>query len=312
MFPVFSYQDKFEILVTNHPPSRSGPPHIHWCTMCGADNKYEMLKETIQIIEPYFDEIHIVDNGSTDETPSLVELSPKVTYQRIDNWNNDWTLCYFDAIKNVRYGEWFIFNDSDERPSPKLLKHLREVTQQADATGINTLSVSSCCHFYNDNGACSTNYKSVLTSDGFTKDNFVKRLNMKISAFGGHTGYHLLKRKAAPLRSFNPEFFYNHYKSISSIRVSGFTHGFIYPTSFGGLSPYASEILKVRKDLGITSIAQLFNILHTGDVPQPIYDLVSQWEFSKGEAREVWELIVRDACHTQFPTQCNQECCRYE
>ncbi len=155
--------------------------------MCGADNRYEILKETIEIIEPYFDEIHIVDNGSTDATPELVKISPKVTYLRIDNWDGNWTTCYLATIRNVCKGEWFLFNDSDERPSPKLLQEIRWLTLVGDRLGYNVFALHSCHHFDEDGMV------SAVLSKDFSKYNLLKREDMKISAFGGHSGFHLLR-----------------------------------------------------------------------------------------------------------------------
>lgn len=174
IFYLNAYQDKYEIIVKQHLPPRKGEKHIHWCTMCGADNCYEILKKTITIIEPYFDEIHIIDNGSTDQTPTLVNLSPKISYQRIENWDGNWAKCYFESIRFVRKGEWFMFHDSDERPSPEMLKNLREITTYGDMHNINTFSVQSCHHTYDDSNQGFSSYYNVIANPGFTKDNFLK------------------------------------------------------------------------------------------------------------------------------------------
>jgi glycosyltransferase involved in cell wall biosynthesis len=312
LFQLDAYQDHYEIVIKEHLPPRKGPKHIHWCTMCGADNKYAILKETIEIIEPFFDEIHIIDNGSTDETPTLVHLSPKISYKRIENWNGDWTRCYYESIRYVRKGEWFMFHDSDERPSPELLVNLKEITQFAEQRNINSLSVPSCHHSYDDANHVHSNYDKVLVStNSFTKENFLRRENMVIRAFGSHTGFQLFEKKAMPLRKISPSFFYNHYKSSSDVRISVFTQGFMFPTSFSGLQPYAHEILRLREELGITEITQLFAMLHTKKVPQPMLDFISKWEHVKGEPHEVWELIIRDRCTYQLPTHCDQACCKY-
>lgn len=307
----FAYNDRFDISITTHPRSRNGSKHIHWCTMCGADNRYKILKETIQYIEPYVDEIHIIDNGSTDETPSLVNISPKVSYLRIDNWDGNWAHCYEQSIRNVCYGEWFMFHDSDERPSPQMLKNLRSITNWADQNHVNTFAVQSCHHVYDDNGQGFSTYENVIDRLGFVKENFLRRENMKISAFGGHTGFNLINKKSYQIRNLSPHYFYNHYKSVSSVRVSSFTHGFIYPTTFSGLESYAKEIIQLRLELGITKIEQLFDMLHTKKFPQKLLDLVATWQHSGKEAEVIWELIIRDQGYHVLPTECDKPCCDY-
>ena len=309
-FPLaHSYTDKFQIPISKHPEPRNGPPLIHWCTMCGADNRYHMLKETIEIIKPYFDKIHIIDNGSTDETANLVQLSPKVTYKRIEDWNSNWALCYAQSIRQVCKNEWFMFNDSDERPSPELLKNLRSIVKWANENQVNAFAVQSCHHSYDDQGNVTSSYEHVLSNPGFVKVNFLKRQDMVIKAFGGHTGFNLNDSKIKALRELNPKYFYNHYKSHSSMRVSLFTHGFMYPTSFSGLKPFASEILKLRRDLGINEMKQLFQMLYDKKIPEPMRKLIAGWEFASGEAKQIWELIIRDNCRFNLPTHCDKPCC---
>ncbi len=312
LFPLFSYQDKFEVVVNTHLPPRRGAPHIHWCTMCGADNRYKMLKETISIIEPYFDEIHVIDNGSTDETPTLANLSPKVTYKRIENWDGNWARCYFESIRNVRKNEWFMFHDSDERPSPELLKNLRQITRWANANHVNVFTVQSCHHNYDDAGNGTSSYEKVISEKDFEKHNFLRRQDMDISAHGTHSGFHLKNPKSYSLSDLSPFYFYNHYKSVSSVRVSSFC-GIMYPTFFSGLAPYTEEILRVREELGITKFSQLYQMLYTKEIPQKLLDLISTWEHAPGsEARESWELVIRDGCFYDIPTTCDQPCCAYE
>ncbi|MBI3901248.1 MAG: glycosyltransferase [Chlamydiia bacterium] len=279
--------------------------------MCGADNRYEMLRDTIEKIEPYFDKIHIIDNGSTDSTPRLADYSSKIIYKRIDHWDGNWTTCYYEAIKEICENEWFIFHDSDERPSPQFLKNLRKIVRWADQGNLNVLAVQSCHHHYDDRGQLCSNYEQVINQPGFVKWNFIKRQNMVIKAFGGHTGFHLSNPRVRLLREFDPQCFYNHYKSTSSTRLSAFAHGFMFPNSMDGLKPYAAEILSVREKLGIDHIQQLYHMLYTKEIPEPMLQLIANWEFAKAEAREVWELIIRDQCKFNLCTHCDKPCCSY-
>lgn len=134
---------------------------------------------------------------------------------------------------------------------------------------------------------------------------------MKITAFGGHTGFQLFKKKGMSMRNLSPFFFYNHYKSYASVRVSSFAHGFMFPTTFTGLIPYANQIISLREKLGITKIGQLYEMLYTKIIPQQFLDLINTWEHAGREPEVIWELIVRDHCEHPTPTHCDMPCCAY-
>ncbi len=85
----------------------------------------------------------------------------------------------------------------------------------------------------------------------------------------------------------------------------------MFPTSFDGLSPYADQILRLRKKMQITQISQLFDMLYTKTIPQEFLDLIGDWEKEKGEPRDIWNLIIQNGCNYNHTMKCNQRCCKY-
>ena len=92
--------------------------------MAGGDNRYPYLRETVRVSQPCFTTIRIVDTGSTDETASLA-AHPSVHFERILGWDDDWPRAYLQVINGIPENDWFLFVDSDERPSQLLLDHLQ-------------------------------------------------------------------------------------------------------------------------------------------------------------------------------------------
>lgn len=88
-----------------------------------------MLPAFFESVTGLWDELVIVDTGSEDETVSLCEAAGArvVHFEWVDD---------FSAARNagleVAEGEWILFLDADERPSPEIRDQIREVTRARD------------------------------------------------------------------------------------------------------------------------------------------------------------------------------------
>ena len=89
-----------------------------------------MLPAFFDSVMGLWDELVIVDTGSKDETVSLCEAAgaKMVHFPWIDD---------FSAARNAGLeqatGEWVLFLDADERPSPEVIKQIQETVQSREA-----------------------------------------------------------------------------------------------------------------------------------------------------------------------------------
>lgn len=90
-------------------------------------NEEKNIQGCLKSIEGFFDEIIIVDSGSTDKTletakkyTDLIYSHEYITYSSQRNW----------AMKNIKIrNEWVLHLDADHRVTPELIAELREVFQ---------------------------------------------------------------------------------------------------------------------------------------------------------------------------------------
>lgn len=101
-------------------------------TVCAAVfNEEKNIKELLENVAPFADEIVIVDGGSQDKTPEIIKGFKNV---KLINAHNP---LHFHENKqkaiDAAEGKWVLQLDADERVSKELAREIREVIQQKDA-----------------------------------------------------------------------------------------------------------------------------------------------------------------------------------
>jgi glycosyltransferase involved in cell wall biosynthesis len=103
-------------------------PDLSLCMI--VRDEQEMLPDFLASVAGLWDELVIADTGSRDETVSLVESAgAKIIHFP---WIDD-----FSAARNASLaaatGRWILFLDADERPTPELVRQIRELLNDPDA-----------------------------------------------------------------------------------------------------------------------------------------------------------------------------------
>ncbi len=89
-----------------------------------------MLPAFFESVEGLWDELVVVDTGSEDETVALCEAAGAVVTHFA--WIDDFSAARNAGLEVAR-GEWILFLDADERPSPEVRQQIRDVIQHRDA-----------------------------------------------------------------------------------------------------------------------------------------------------------------------------------
>jgi glycosyltransferase involved in cell wall biosynthesis len=221
--------------------------------MTGRDNMGYLLADIVKNCAKYFKTFTIVDTGSTDET---AQLPVKVIDLR--NWNDDWVKAYMTSISNVPIGDWFLFMDSDECPSPDLCKNIQAYVNEIDSKGFNSCGIRSNHHTYEWDGRLS--HRTMGLTD-WRKWVLLKKLStITADTKGGHCMFIQNDRKHcdAPIN-----YYYNHLKSNFSVCRSIFCHGFRFPNYMGDLDKGLDLINEFKAKTGFKTCSDFFSYLES-------------------------------------------------
>ncbi len=90
-------------------------------------NEEENLEELLSTVYPYFEEIIIVDTGSSDSTCEISKKYEAKVYNYI--WKNDFASARNESLRHAT-SDWIIWMDADDRVYEEDLKKIRSVIKQ--------------------------------------------------------------------------------------------------------------------------------------------------------------------------------------
>lgn len=104
--------------------SGSDPATISLCMI--VRDEATSLPRFLEAARGCFDELCVVDTGSTDDTVAILEAAGARVAHQV--WQEDFAQAR-NASLELATGDWILILDPDELPSPELAPALREVTQ---------------------------------------------------------------------------------------------------------------------------------------------------------------------------------------
>lgn len=295
---------------------------VHLCILAGADNRYAYLRDTVHLSRQYFAAIHLIDTGSTDGTESLGRIE-KVCYRRLAGWRDDWPQAYSEATRDIPYGDWFLFLDSDERPSQHLLDCLADDLQQLENEQQNCAYLPAMLHLGGRPFSLETHDPATLLAAWpATHEEYLhhpcwtKRILIKLlpTTFLGANGAHCSYAQAAEQGRYLPRF-YNHYKSEHEVAVSTVL------CSWSRLEAYAVPVDSpewrrhgaLRESTGLRSASAFLRAVRRGRVPSAWLEFWKTLESSRFPTLgEYWKFAFRFGFSTTIDAGfCGYSCCRY-
>lgn len=164
----------------------------------GIDDRFDIVKNTIQVCEPYFDKIHIVNSGIVEFEEKLKKIHNKVEIRTIENYHGDKEFCWRAHYYGLDDGDWLLWLDSDERPSQFFLNDIDHIIQECDSNNLSNVRLIAFNHYknndlisYQDNCTYEDilNYYKNGSGSIFLFDRFIKINKSEtnpISVFGDH------------------------------------------------------------------------------------------------------------------------------
>jgi hypothetical protein len=295
---------------------------LHLIILAGSDNRRQYIVDTIRVCEPHFDFVKLFDTGATDNTITAILDAPseKRLYQFVAPGPNMWHRAYQAAFDSVPVGDWFLFLDSDERPSRPMLDEIRGQVEYLEKIGGLGALYPNVLHFdgiaieapdrdpHTIISSFPKNEAEFETRQVWTKRLLVKKCgHVAVSSNGAHAGF------SGGRTAYFPTW-YNHIKTGSQLAKST-----VY-CSWERLDTYSvpkgcgewQQHEKMRQATGLLTPASLENAIQKNAVTKGMMDLWAGWQHSQyGTLREYYRFAHVYGFKTELAGTCGKVCCRY-
>ena len=313
----------------------------HLRILYGADDRRELVRDTLSVSYKYFDSVRVVNCGPTRFDVS--DISPNIIVEQIPHFHGDIGMCRKHFFYDVDLGDWVLWLDSDERPSQRLLDHLDEVIASCEEKNRDVCRVSFLPHeytaewlngyedYYLDWDALTPKTREEYPGKRHppSTDRLVKKSQFthSVSLFGGHGGIYNLTSEDW---GWSP-YFILHFKHTLTITQSAVTSVYFNPcinTSWRTACrdvlnlPQMEALRKFQKRTGVITQNDLCVKLHMEkdvafkmefkefcltEAMQPDADSIAFSYFGKWARHHdlSWET-------PSFRNHCKKDCCKHE
>jgi glycosyltransferase involved in cell wall biosynthesis len=299
-------------------------PVVDFVTFAGADNRAKMLGDTFRVIRPFFKTIHLLDTGSTDNTPDLAQ-EYNLNYFRQEGLNNgNWAPTIELALSQVPVGRWFVYMDSDERPSPHFLDQLFDNVRYLEKNNLGQGQVFNILHLdgkHVEFGEDVNTHVQSWENEGRIKGGRPKRnpfckgainryFRNKVTTNGPHFGIDSYNRKYAWLPTY-----YNHYKTTNQAEISWVMCSWPFCKYHGLPKDSEEEALfqRIAVEHNIPTGQELQARARAGTLPTELLDATKQWNGSKYNLLQAyynWANVYNFEIRNESP-YCGKACCSY-
>lgn len=193
----------------------------HLRILYGADDRFQMVTQTLDVCKDYFDTIRVVNSGPAELAKQFKKIPQNASIETLNFFFGDLESARNAFLYDVDIGDYVLWLDADERPTQHLLNNIDRIIHELEETKFYSARLPSWNHIWDDDGKQVTENWSYEDPLRFPKDaidygekwnanlrketsvipvsttgRFVKKLNPFMSAatnFGGHG--HILNHK---------------------------------------------------------------------------------------------------------------------
>jgi hypothetical protein len=123
--------------------------NINLSILYGIDDKYSVVKKTIDICKKYFNRIIIINAGGSYTEKKLLDFKG----ENVEIYNQDFLWGDTDASRRYALNlcednDWLFWLDSDECPTKLLLDNLKDLVYKAEQLNYGNIRFASSNHFF--------------------------------------------------------------------------------------------------------------------------------------------------------------------
>jgi len=196
----------------------------HLRVLYGADDRFEFVRNTINVCKDYFDTIRVVNSGPPVLVQKFINLPPNVHIETLNFYCGDLEMVRNSFLYDVDIGDYVLWLDSDECPTQFLLDNIDVVINTCEVNKVNIVRFPFIPHFWN----AGTNILSfpVHFVDNNFKENF-SRYPIDHNDWSKKCEDYAAGRTKTNPNGISDRFFKKTHKNVSAITNFG-GHGSIY------------------------------------------------------------------------------------
>jgi hypothetical protein len=123
---------------------------LRLATNYGADDKFNILQDTLAVSHPFFDEV-VIFNTAPEVLANKwkdMTLPPNCRIEDVGYYMGYYETARRLSFKGLNTGDWVMWLDSDERPSMELLQNIRGTASDLEARGLTAAGFPLYYHIY--------------------------------------------------------------------------------------------------------------------------------------------------------------------
>lgn len=124
----------------------------HLRILYGADDRFQIVRQTIDVCKDYFSSIKIINSGPLELEKKFVDLPNNTTIETLNFFFGDLESARNALLYDVDVGDYVLWLDADERPSQHLLNNLDKIVFELESTGIRSGRFPGWNHLWHDDG----------------------------------------------------------------------------------------------------------------------------------------------------------------
>ncbi len=125
---------------------------IHLRILYGADDRYQIARNTIDVCDGYFDTMKLVNSGPPELSNKFRWLPKNTFFENLPCFFGDLESARNAFLHDVDVGDYVLWLDADERPTQYLLDNLDRITWELDKSKIYAGRFPGWNHLWADDG----------------------------------------------------------------------------------------------------------------------------------------------------------------
>lgn len=126
----------------------------HLRILFGADDRYQLVQQTIDVSAEYFDTVRIVNSGPSELALQFHTLPKNVCIETLNFFCGDLESARNAFLYDVDLGDYVLWLDADERPTKLFLDNIDKIIAETEQRKIWGVRSIGCNHLWADDGRC--------------------------------------------------------------------------------------------------------------------------------------------------------------